>query len=343
MALGQRSSCSSVGGGLLNSSGDVSGTVSLHNTLIAQNTAASAPDVSGHVQSQCYNLIGNGSGGSGFAHTDLVGTTANPIGPRLGPLQDNGGPTPTMALLPGSPALNAGDPAQLGLPDQRGVVRSGGVNIGAYHASASAVVLTAPATATAGTPFDVTVQAVDTFGQTAVGYKGTPTFSSTDINPAVVLPPDYTFTAADAGTHTFAGMTALVSAGSQTRSATDTATGSITGSAAVTVNPAAAVHLLFVQQPSDTAAGQTISPAVMVAVVDQFGNVVTNDNSDTVTLAIGSNPSGGTLSGTLTVTVVNGIATFSDLSIDLVGQGYTLHASATGLTDADSGPFSITA
>jgi hypothetical protein len=43
MALGQRSSCSSVGGGLLNSSGDVSGSVSLHNILIAQNTAASAP------------------------------------------------------------------------------------------------------------------------------------------------------------------------------------------------------------------------------------------------------------------------------------------------------------
>jgi hypothetical protein len=41
--------------------------------------------------------------------------------------------------------------------------------------------------------------------------------------------------------------------------------------------------------------------------------------------------------------VVNGIATFSDLSIDLAGAGYTLHASATGLTDADSGPFTITA
>jgi hypothetical protein len=80
-----------------------------------------------------------------------------------------------------------------------------------------------------------------------------------------------------------------------------------------------------------------------VEVVDQFGNVVISDNSDTVTVAIGNNPSGGTLSGTLTVTVVNGIATFSDLSIDLAGGGYTLHASAAGLTDADSGPFTITA
>jgi hypothetical protein len=47
-------------------------------------------------------------------------------------------------------------------------------------------------------------------------------------------------------------------------------------------------------------------------------------------------------SGTLTVTVSNGVATFSDLSIDLAGDGYTLHATATGLTAADSGAFRIT-
>jgi hypothetical protein len=111
----------------------------------------------------------------------------------------------------------------------------------------------------------------------------------------------------------------------------------------VAVNPAAADHLLFLQQPTDTAAGQMISPAVTVEVVDQFGNVVISDNADTVTLAIGVNPSGGTLSGTLTVTVSGGIATFSDLSIDLAGDGYTLHAMSTGLADADSVGFRITA
>src|SRR5229473_3255862 len=103
------------------------------------------------------------------------------------------GPTKTHALLAGSPALNAGDPAQLGVADQRGVVRSGGVNIGAYQASASAFVLTAPATVTAGVPFDVTVKAVDTFGQTALGYTGTVTFSTSDLDAGVVLPSAYTF------------------------------------------------------------------------------------------------------------------------------------------------------
>jgi hypothetical protein len=108
------------------------------------------------------------------------------------------------------------------------------------------------------------------------------------------------------------------------------------------INPAAADHVVFLQQPTNTSAGQTISPAVTVAVVDQFGNVVTSDSSDTVTVAIGTNPSSGTLSGTLTVTVSNGVATFGDLSIDMVGDGYTLNATATGLTAAVSNAFSIT-
>jgi hypothetical protein len=101
-------------------------------------------------------------------------------------------------------------------------------------------------------------------------------------------------------------------------------------------------HLLFLQQPTDTPAGQTISP-VIVEVVDAFGNVETDDNSDTMTLSIGATPGGGTLGGTLTMTVSGGIATFSDLSIDLVGDGYTLHASiGAGLPDLDSDPFNVT-
>jgi len=110
------------------------------------------------------------------------------------------------------------------------------------------------------------------------------------------------------------------------------------------ITPAAADHLLFVQQPTDTAAGQTISPAVMVAVVDLFGNVVTGDNTDTITLSLGVDPSGGTatLGGTLTVTVVNGVATFSDLSLDTSGADYTLHATiGGGVPDLDSNPFNV--
>jgi hypothetical protein len=127
------------------------------------------------------------------------------------------------------------------MPDQRGVVRSGGVNIGAYQASATAFLLEAPAAVTAGVPFDVTVTAVDPFGKVAVGYSGTVTFSTTDPDPAVVLPADYTFTLDDGGMHTFTdtglGEITLVTPGDQVLTVTDTADDTITGSATVTVEP----------------------------------------------------------------------------------------------------------
>jgi hypothetical protein len=200
--------------------------VTLSSTLVAGNTAAAAgPDVSGPLLStSAYDLIGDGSGASGLtdgANGNQVGTAARPLDPLLGPLQNNGGPTPTRALLAGSPALNAGDPAQLGVADQRGVVRRGGVNVGAYQASATAFVVTAPGTVSAGAPFDATVTAVDAFGQVALGYTGTVTFSATDPDPAVVLPVDYVFTAADQGTHTFSGGLTLISPGDQTLTISD--------------------------------------------------------------------------------------------------------------------------
>jgi hypothetical protein len=219
--------------------------VRLANTLVAGNTAATGgPDVTGPVlPTSAYNLIGDGSGLSGISHGEngnQIGTATSPIDPRLGPLQDNGGPTQTMALLPGSPALNAGDPDQLGLADQRGVVRSGGVNIGAYQASASAFVLTAPDTVTAGTPFDLTVTAVDVFGQTALGYTGTVTFSTTDPDPGVVLPDAYTFTVDDQGSHPFSGGFTLMTPGDQTLTVTDAA-GGFSASVPVTVNDGSAL------------------------------------------------------------------------------------------------------
>src|SRR5207248_9858089 len=80
----------------------------------------------------------------------------------------------------------------------------------------------------------------------------------------------------------------------------------------------------------------------VVAVQDAGGNTITSDNSDQVVLAIGANPGSGTLSGTAAVTVVNGVATFSGLSINKAGTGYTLTAATTGLSGATSNIFNIT-
>jgi fibronectin type 3 domain-containing protein len=111
--------------------------------------------------------------------------------------------------------------------------------------------------------------------------------------------------------------------------------------AATTIGPA--TKLAFIQRPTDTAVGATITPAVTVAVEDANGNVETSDNATQVSLAIGTNPASGSLSGGSAVTVASGVATFSGLSIDKAGTGYTLTASSTpSYTGATSAAFNIT-
>ena len=101
-------------------------------------------------------------------------------------------------------------------------------------------------------------------------------------------------------------------------------------------------QIVFGQQPNDSLVNQTISPAVTVRLEDVNGNLVTTA-SDSVSLVINNNPGGGNLNGTTTVSAVNGVATFSDLSIDAAGTGYTLDASVIGLTNVTSNSFNITA
>jgi hypothetical protein len=183
-------------------------------------------DRGGTFLSEGHNLSNDDGSGLLTGPGDLTNTD-----PVLGPLQDNGGPTLTHALLAGSPALNAGDPAQLGVADQRGVVRRGGVNIGAYQASATAFALAAAGPVTAGVPFDLLVTAVDPFGQVAVGYTGTVTFATDD--PDGALPADYAFTAADAGSHAFQGGVTLYADGSLL-TARDTRDDTLPGSLVIT-------------------------------------------------------------------------------------------------------------
>src|SRR5262249_22909630 len=87
--------------------------------------------------------------------------------------------------------------------------------------------------------------------------------------------------------------------------------------------------------------GAIMSPAVTVRVLDAYGNLVSTDNTDVVTIAIGTNPGGGTLGGTTSVTVSGGIATFSDLSISAAGSGYTLTVSSGGLIGTSSSSFNV--
>ncbi|MEH2290354.1 DUF4347 domain-containing protein [Nostoc sp.] len=118
---------------------DPDGTVIVGNTIIAGNFGLQG-DVFGSFTDLGSNLIGNSTGSTGFIISTLVGTSANPINPKLTPLQNNGGATLTHALLENSPAINAGKnaliPASI-TTDQRGAgfdrISEGTVDIGALE------------------------------------------------------------------------------------------------------------------------------------------------------------------------------------------------------------------
>ena len=111
-------------------------------------------------------------------------------------------------------------------------------------------------------------------------------------------------------------------------------------SASFDITVGTATQLVFSVQPINTSASAAVTPAIKVQVQDAGGNLVSTV-TDPITLAINSNPGNGMLSGTLTVSAVNGEATFSDISIDKAGSGYTLDATASGLSTATSASFDI--
>jgi CSLREA domain-containing protein len=123
------------GGGLYNTSG----TVTIGNTIAAGNTAGNlGPDVFGSFVSKGHNLIGKTDGSTGWVSSDLTGTIAALLNPLLAPLGNYGGPTQTIALLPGSPAIDAGSNSLIPsgvTTDGRGLSRivNGTVDIGAFE------------------------------------------------------------------------------------------------------------------------------------------------------------------------------------------------------------------
>jgi predicted outer membrane repeat protein len=112
------------GGGGVANFGNFFSTPTLKNTIVAGNDSPTNPDVAGEIVSNGYNLIGDGTGGTIIPMAgDQIGTSDAPIDPLLGPLEDNGGPTETCALLAGSPALDAGGAVEGVTGDQRNLSR----------------------------------------------------------------------------------------------------------------------------------------------------------------------------------------------------------------------------
>src|SRR5262249_32318004 len=135
-----------------------------------------------------------------------------------------------------------------------------------------------------------------------------------------------TTVAAVAGVATFSNLSINKSGVGYTLTAAD---GSLTGATSnpFTITAEPPTHLALPPQPT---AGGALSPLSTLEVLAAFSNIVTT-NTSSVTVAIGTNPGGGTLSGTTTVAAVAGVATFSNLSLNKSGVGYTLTAVDGGL------------
>ena len=121
----------------------------------------------------------------------------------------------------------------LGLPEGSTLNVGGQLFTITYHGGTTGndVVLTS---VPPGTPFDVTVIAVDAFGNVDTNYRGTVAFTTTDPDPGVLLPPNYTFQSSDAGTVTFSGELTLFTTGTPTLTVTDLDS-EINGSITVTI------------------------------------------------------------------------------------------------------------
>jgi predicted outer membrane repeat protein len=197
------------------------------------------------------------------------------------------------------------------------------VNFTINAAAATHLSVVAPSSATAGSPFSLTVTALDQFNNIATGYTGTVHFTTSDSGSGVAVPATYTFLAADNGVHTFTSGVTLVTAGSQKVTATDTSTSSITGTASVTVNAAAATHLL-VSAPSSATAGSPFG--VTVTALDQFNNTATR-YTGTVHFTKSDSGSGSSVPANYT----------------FVASDIGSHTFTSGVTLATSGPQTLTA
>jgi hypothetical protein len=198
-------------------------------------------------------------------------------------------------------------------------------------------VVASTGTTTAGSVLGVTVTAKDQYGNTVTGYAGTIHFTSTDSQ--ATLPANYTFVVADNGTHAFnngGNRVTLKTAGSQTVTATDTVTSTVTGSTnAITVNPVTATTLVVAGYPASIAAGT--SNTFSVTSRDTFGNTATGYAG---TVHFTSTDGQSTLPANATLT--NGTGTFSATLRTAGPQSITATDSVTGSINGTQTSITVT-
>jgi hypothetical protein len=291
----------------------------LANTIIAGNSltnpSAMGPDVRCTIASlipgQGYNVIGNTSGSFGWSPNNKLN-----VNPLLTPLGNYGGPTQTIAILPGSPAIGTGSTALIPpgvVTDQRGKPRltNGKVDIGAFQSQGFTITAASGdhQSTSINSPFaaPLVVDVKSAYGEPVQG--GVVTFTAPQHGASCTFPGGSNTAVIDAS-----GLASINVAANSTAGQSYTVLGTASGgfsSAFFTLSnlPGEPYQLAIHIQPSPTAtAGAPFAVQPVIYVEDQHGNLVTSDSTTQVTasLAAGTGP----LLGTTTVTVSGGVATF---------------------------------
>src|SRR5690349_953610 len=201
-----------------------------------------------------------------------------------------------------------------------------------------------PSTVTAGAAITPSVQILveDTLQNTVTSSAASITLAITGGTGASGATLSGTLTrAAVSGVATFTNLAIDRAGAGYTLTATASNLTSAT-STAFAVSVGAAAKLVFTVQPSAVVAGNPITPIVQVTVQDASGNTVATSTANiTVAITTGTGTTGAKLTGTKTHAAASGVAAFNDLVIDKSGTGYTLTATAAGLTSDTSTAFGV--
>ncbi len=207
-------------------------------------------------------------------------------------------------------------------------------------ASSLAVVKRPPGGIPAGSRFEVGVNAYDRFGNLATSFNGPVTVglasgSAGTLNGTLTVN-------ASAGQADFTDLSDTVSGNISLDATSGSLSTGSSGDATVTLDPDVPAMLVIQSQPSQTAtagvAFVTTSQSVVVYEEDQYGNLETGDSSTVVTAFLASGA--GPLQGTLTATVADGVATFTNLYDD-TAETITLEFTGGGFTSAASVPLVV--
>ena len=207
--------------------------------------------------------------------------------------------------------------------------------------AAKLVFIQGPLSTTAGNPFSSIIVGVEDSSGNLVTTDASNVTLAINSGGGTLTGTTVQSTLNSNGEATFNGIS-ISKSGTYTLIATDPSLTASTISGQFTISAGTATKLGLIQQPTNTPQSSVITPTVTVAVEDQFGNIVTTDNS-AVSLALmqSQGRTATVLDGTTTENAVNGVASFNELSIPGLGT-FQLQASDSSLNQATSAAFAVT-